>query len=186
MEFNPATHCPPQTIAASQSKNATRSWNEPATNYGAKLMNSARKQKMMIVFSILFGSAAAVGLVLYAIDQGLNVFFTPTEIVEGKVPPGQNIRIGGMVKEGSVVFEGSGIEFIATDTNADVKVAFTGVPPNLFREGQGEVADGVMDENGIFQAREILAKHDENYMSAEVKAAMDAAKKKQAAEVTAQ
>ena len=64
-------------------------------------MNSARKQKMTIVFSILFGSAVAVGLVLYAVDQGLNVFFTPTEIVEGKVPPGQNIRVGGMVKEGS-------------------------------------------------------------------------------------
>lgn len=152
-------------------------------------MNSARKQKLTIVFFILFGSAAAVGLVLYAFQQGINVFFTPTEIAEGKVPAGQNIRIGGMVKQGSLVsegLEGTHIEFIATDTNADIPVAYTGVLPDLFREGQGVVADGVVDENGVFQARQILAKHDENYMSAEVKAALDAAEKKKVAEVTPQ
>ncbi|MES2624372.1 MAG: cytochrome c maturation protein CcmE [Pseudomonadota bacterium] len=152
-------------------------------------MNSARKQKMTIVFFILFGSAVTVGLILFALNEGINVFFTPTEIAEGKVPAGQNIRIGGMVKEGSLVsdgLEGTSIEFITTDTNADVKVAFTGVLPDLFREGQGVVAEGVVDADGVFQANQILAKHDENYMSAEVKAAMDAAKKKQAAEVTAQ
>jgi len=152
-------------------------------------MHSARKQKLTIVFFILLGSAVTVGLVLYAFNQGLNVFFTPTEIAEGKVPEGQNIRIGGMVKEGSLVsegLEGTRIEFITTDTNEDVKVVYTGVLPDLFREGQGVVAEGVVDADGVFQARQILAKHDENYMSAEVKAAMDAAKKKQAAEVTSQ
>ncbi len=149
-------------------------------------MHSARKQKLMIVCSILLGSAVAVGLVLYAFNQGINVFFTPTEIADGKVPAGQNIRIGGMVKQGSLVsegLEGTRIEFIATDTNADVLVAYTGVLPDLFREGQGVVAEGVMDPDGVFQARQILAKHDENYMSAEVKAALDAAVKKKAAEV---
>ena len=152
-------------------------------------MHSARKQKMMIVLSILLGSAVAVGLVLYAFNQGLNVFFTPTEIADGKVPAGQNIRIGGMVKEGSLVsegLEGTRIEFIATDFETDIPVAYTGVLPDLFREGQGVVAEGVVDANGVFQARQILAKHDENYMSAEVKAALDAAGKTKSGEAIPQ
>jgi cytochrome c-type biogenesis protein CcmE len=152
-------------------------------------MQSARKQKMMIVVSILLGSAVAVGLVLYAFDQGLNVFFTPTEIAEGKVPAGQNIRIGGMVKEGSLVsegLEGTSIEFVATDFKSEIPVAYTGVLPDLFREGQGVVAEGVVDANGVFQAKQILAKHDENYMSAEVKAALDAAGKTKSGEAISQ
>jgi cytochrome c-type biogenesis protein CcmE len=147
-------------------------------------MTPARKQKLMIVGSIVLGSAIAVGLMLYAFDQGLNVFFTPTEIAEGKVGPDQNIRIGGMVKMGSLVkqgLEGTRIEFMATDTNVDIPVAYTGVLPDLFREGQGVVAEGHIDANGVFQANTILAKHDENYMSAEVKAALDAAAQKKAA-----
>lgn len=150
-------------------------------------MHPARKQKLLIVGSILFGSALAVGLLLYAFDQGINVFFTPTEIAEGKVRPQQNIRIGGMVKMGSLVKEGldgTRIEFIATDTNVDIPVVYTGVLPDLFREGQGVVADGFIDEQGVFQAQSILAKHDENYMSAEVKAALDAAAKHKAEAVT--
>lgn len=140
-------------------------------------MHSARKQKLMVVFFILFGSAVTVSLILYAFNEGLNAFFTPTEIAEGKAADSPNVRIGGMVKEGSVVREGEGthIEFITTDFNADVPVSYTGVLPDLFREGQGVVAEGYIDSNGIFQARQILAKHDENYMSAEVKAALDAA-----------
>lgn len=147
-------------------------------------MTPARKQKLMIVGSIVLGSAVAVGLMLYAFDQGLNVFFTPTEIAEGKVGADQNIRIGGMVKMGSLVkqgLEGTRIEFIATDTNVDIPVAYTGVLPDLFREGQGVVAEGHIDANGVFQANTILAKHDENYMSAEVKAALDAAAQKKTA-----
>ena len=145
-------------------------------------MNPVRRQKLLVVASILFGSAVTVGLLLLAFNKGLNLFFTPTEIVEGKVSQGQNIRIGGMVKKGSVVRQGTGtrIEFVATDFNEDLPVVYTGVLPDLFREGQGLEADGHMDANGVFQADSILAKHDENYMSAEVKAAMDAAKKKQA------
>ena len=146
-------------------------------------MNKARKQRLMVVMFIILGAAVAVGLVLVAFNEGLNVFFTPTEIAEGKVTPNQNIRIGGMVKTGSVVKEGldgTRIEFITTDFNADVAVAFDGVLPDLFREGQGVVAEGYVDDSGVFQARQILAKHDENYMSAEVKSALDAAEKKQA------
>lgn len=147
-------------------------------------MHAARKQKLMIVLFILLGSAAAVGLVLVAFNEGLNAFFTPTEIAEGKVSGQQNIRIGGMVKEGSLRkegLEGARIEFVTTDYNADIPVAYTGILPDLFREGQGVVADGYIDENGVFQARQILAKHDENYMSAEVKAALDAAEQRKAA-----
>jgi len=147
-------------------------------------MHPARKQKLLIVLFILLGSAATVGLMLVAFEEGLNVFFTPTEIVEGKVSGQQNIRIGGMVKQGSLVregLEGTRIEFVATDFNADIPVAYTGVLPDLFREGQGVVAEGFIDESGVFQARQILAKHDENYMSAEVKAAMEAGKQRQAA-----
>lgn len=151
-------------------------------------MHPARKQKLLMVGSILFGSALAVGLLLYAFDQGINVFFTPTEIAEGKVRPEQNIRIGGMVKMGSLVkqgLEGTRIEFIATDTNVDIPVVYTGVLPDLFREGQGVVADGYLDENGVFQAKTILAKHDENYMSAEVKEALDAAERRKAQDAAA-
>ena len=137
----------------------------------------------MIVLFIVAGSALAVGLMLYALNQGINVFFTPTEVAEGEVPPGQNIRIGGMVKEGSVDKEdqeGTLIKFVVTDFIADVPVSYIGVLPDLFREGQGVVAEGVIDSNGIFQANNILAKHDENYMSAEVKEALDAAERRQA------
>ena len=146
-------------------------------------MQSARKQRLMVVMFIILGAAVTVGLVLVAFNEGLNVFFTPTEIAEGKAVDNRNIRIGGMVKVGSVVkdgLDGTRIEFVTTDFNKDVPVAFNGVLPDLFREGQGVVAEGYIDENGVFQARQILAKHDENYMSAEVKSALDAAEKKKA------
>lgn len=140
-------------------------------------MLAARKQKLMIVLFIVIGSALAVALVLVALKEGVNVFFTPTEISQGAAPVGQNIRIGGMVKMGSLnktSLEGARVEFLATDCFVDIPVQYTGVLPDLFREGQGVVADGVMDEFGVFQARQILAKHDENYMPAESQAALEA------------
>jgi cytochrome c-type biogenesis protein CcmE len=152
-------------------------------------MLAARKQKLYIVMFILLGTAVIVGLLTFAFREGLNVFITPTEISEGRADGVDNIRIGGMVKMGSLKrdgLEGTRIEFITTDFNADVPVAYDGVLPDLFREGQGVVAEGYIDEQGVFQARSILAKHDENYMSAEVKAALDAAEGKQAEAATAQ
>lgn len=148
-------------------------------------MLAHRRQRLMIVIFIVLGSALAVGLMLFALNRGVNVFFTPAEIADGMVPEGQNIRIGGMVKEGSVDRDGqvgTTIQFVATDGIADLPVMYTGVLPDLFREGQGVVAEGVIDRNGVLQANKILAKHDENYMSAEVKNAMDKAKQRQAAE----
>ena len=141
-------------------------------------MLAHRKQRLAIVLFIILGSALAVGLVLYAFKQGINVFYTPTEISKGVAPIQQNIRIGGMVKEGSVTstgLEGTTINFIATDFCNDIPVSYTGVLPDLFREGQGVVADGFINQQGVFNASQILAKHDENYMSAEVKASLDAA-----------
>jgi len=137
-----------------------------------------RQQKLAIVLFIVFGAAVAVGLVLYAFNEGINVFYTPTEVSEGIVPENQNFRIGGMVKMGSVIkdgLDGAEVNFLATDFCNDVLVSYSGPLPDLFREGQGVVADGALDERGIFQATQILAKHDENYMSAEVKASLDAA-----------
>ena len=141
-------------------------------------MLAHRQQKLAIVLFIVFGTALAVGLVLYALNEGINVFYTPTEISAGEVPQNQNFRIGGMVKMGSVVkdgLDGAEVNFLATDFCNDVLVSFSGPLPDLFREGQGVVADGYIDDRGIFQATQILAKHDENYMSAEVKASLDAA-----------
>ena len=141
-------------------------------------MLAHRKQKLTIVFFIIFGTAVAAGLVLFALREGINVFYTPTEVSAGDVPPGQNFRIGGMVKMGSldkIGQQGADVSFIATDFCNDVEVAYSGPLPDLFREGQGLVADGQLDQEGVFQASRILAKHDENYMSAEVKASLDAA-----------
>jgi len=137
-----------------------------------------RQQKLAIVLFIVFGAAVAVGLVLYALNEGINVFYTPTEVSEGIVPENQNFRIGGMVKMGSVIkdgLDGAEVNFLATDFCNDVLVSYSGPLPDLFREGQGVVADGALDERGIFQATQRLAKHDEKYMSAEVKASLDAA-----------
>jgi len=136
-----------------------------------------RQQKLAIVLFIISGSALAVGLVLFALNEGLNVFYTPTEVSEGAVPAGQSFRIGGMVKMGSLEkenLEGTEINFVTIDFCNDVLVSYSGPLPDLFREGQGVVADGALNELGTFQATQILAKHDENYMSAEVKASLDA------------
>lgn len=141
-------------------------------------MLAHRQQRLAIVLFIVFGTAIAVGLVLVALDEGINVFYTPTEVSSGLVPENQNFRIGGMVKMGSVIkdgLEGAEVNFLTTDFCNDVLVSYSGPLPDLFREGQGVVADGYIDNRGTFQATQILAKHDENYMSAEVKASLDAA-----------
>jgi len=141
-------------------------------------MLAHRQQRLAIVLFIIFGTAIAVGLVLVALNEGINVFYTPTEVSEGAVPGNQNFRIGGMVKMGSVIkdgLEGAEVNFLTTDFCNDVLVSYSGPLPDLFREGQGVVADGYIDDGGIFQATQILAKHDENYMSAEVKASLEAA-----------
>lgn len=140
-------------------------------------MKPHRRKKLGIIIFIAAGLGTAIGLSLYALSNNIDLFFTPTQVAAGEVTPGQRIRVGGMVKEGSVEHSQEILEvsFITTDYNHDVRIQYAGILPDLFREGQGIVAEGAMAEDGTFIASRVLAKHDENYMSVEVKAALDAA-----------
>jgi cytochrome c-type biogenesis protein CcmE len=129
-----------------------------------------RKQKRL---SLILGGLAvlglAAGLVLYALRDTIVFFHTPSEIADGKVPEGQRFRLGGMVEEGSVQKEGGTVTtFVVTDTLATLKVRYSGILPDLFREGQGVVAEGKVGPDGTFVADTVLAKHDENYMPREL------------------
>ncbi len=140
-------------------------------------MKPHRRKKLGIVLFIAAGLSVSVGLILYAMSQNINLFYTPTQVAQGEVGVGQQIRIGGMVKEGSVVSASDSLQvrFETTDYVHAVPIEYEGILPDLFREGQGIVAEGTVDAAGIFHASRVLAKHDENYMSQEVKAALDAA-----------
>jgi cytochrome c-type biogenesis protein CcmE len=106
-------------------------------------------------------------------------FVTPSEIAAGKAPQGKTFRVGGMVKEGSLTRDNLTVSFIITDTARDVKVTYTGILPDLFKEGKGAVAQGRMNPDGTFTATEVLAKHDENYMPPEAGHAIEQAQKAQ-------
>lgn len=142
-------------------------------------MNPKRKKRMAFVIAIVVGVSVAVGLSLYALNQNINLFFSPTQIAAGDAPVGQRIRAGGMVVDGSVKRDQQTLKvrFGLTDYESDVTVEYTGILPDLFREGQGIVAQGAMNEQGIFIASEVLAKHDEEYMPPEVQEALDDAGK---------
>jgi cytochrome c-type biogenesis protein CcmE len=119
--------------------------------------------------------AVAVILVMFALKDSIVFFHTPSDIVEKGVKPGERIRLGGMVEKGSVIRgQGTTISFKVTDTLKEIPVTFTGVLPDLFREGQGVVAEGVLDGSGGFKADTVLAKHDANYMPREVAKALEA------------
>ncbi|MDH7943003.1 cytochrome c maturation protein CcmE [Pseudohongiella sp. SYSU M77423] len=140
-------------------------------------MKPHRRKKLGIILFIATGLSVAIGLSLYALSSNIDLFFTPSQVAAGEVTPGQRIRVGGMVKEGSVEHNQQDLQvrFIATDYSHDVDIYYSGILPDLFREGQGIVVEGAMGADGTFIASRVLAKHDENYMSPEVKAAMDAA-----------
>ncbi|MBP9905136.1 MAG: cytochrome c maturation protein CcmE [Rhodoferax sp.] len=135
--------------------------------------------------AIITGGLAAVGLAAYfvlnAFESNLVFFFTPTQIEAGEAPKGRAFRVGGMVKEGSIKRDNMTVNFIVTDTARDVKVSYTGILPDLFKEGKGVVAQGQLDNSGHFTATEVLAKHDENYMPPEAQHAMDQAQINKAA-----
>ena len=137
-------------------------------------MHPVRKQRLYVVAFIVIFSSAAVALMLYALSGNINLFYPPEDIAAGKAPSGQSIRAGGMVVEGSVLRaeDGLTVGFQITDYKAIVNVVYTGILPDLFAEGQGVVASGKLDEQGVFQASEVLAKHDENYMPPEVAEAL--------------
>lgn len=140
-------------------------------------MKPHRRKRLGIIVFIAMGLSLAIGLTLFALRQNINMFYTPTQVASGEVNSGVNFRIGGMVKEGTVAEAQDSlmVQFVTTDYVSDVPVRYEGILPDLFREGQGVVAEGQIDANGVFLASKVLAKHDENYMSAEVKAALDAA-----------
>ena len=140
-------------------------------------MNPVRKQRLVVVLFIATGVSAAIGLALYAMNQNINLFFNPSQVEQGEAPLEQMIRIGGMVVEGSVNRDNStlDVQFDITDFKSTVTVAFSGILPDLFREGQGIVTTGKLDQFGVFRADEVLAKHDENYMPPEVQRALDKA-----------
>jgi cytochrome c-type biogenesis protein CcmE len=134
-----------------------------------------RKQKRG---ALIGGGVATLGvaliLVLFALQDSIVFFHTPSDIIEKGAEAGQRIRLGGLVEKGSVVHEGTTVKFKVTDTLKDMPVTFTGVLPDLFREGQGVVAEGVLDGKGGFKADSVLAKHDENYMPRNVAKALEA------------
>lgn len=129
-----------------------------------------RKQKRLALIGGAVGVLGlAVGLVLFALRDNVVFFYGPTELAEKHVAPGLRLRIGGLVKPGTLVhLEGKSIGFDVTDGNHDVPVSYTGLLPDLFKEGQGVVAEGALDKAGQFRADSILAKHDERYMPREV------------------
>jgi cytochrome c-type biogenesis protein CcmE len=133
-------------------------------------MHPVRKQRLYIVLFIALFSSAAIGLVVYALRGNINLFYPPADVVAGLAPVGQPIRVGGMVLEDSLqrADNSLAIRFKLTDYQEAVEVVYVGILPDLFAEGQGAVASGVLNDEGVLEATEILAKHDENYMPPEV------------------
>lgn len=139
-------------------------------------MKPRHKRTAIIVGALIAISIAAV-LILNALNSNIALYVTPSEVAAGKSPAGQVFRIGGMVKDGSVKRDGLTVNFVITDMVKDIPVAYTGILPDLFKEGKGAVIQGRLDPSGKFVASEVLAKHDENYMPPEAKHALEQAQK---------
>ena len=131
-----------------------------------------RARRLAIALGVLVALTAATVLTLNAFRSNLVFFHTPTEVAEGKVPRDRPLRIGGMVREGSVRREGVNVRFVVTDMARDITVRYTGTLPDLFKEGKGVVAQGRLAPDGQLEAQEVLAKHDENYMPPEAAQAL--------------
>lgn len=141
-----------------------------------------RRKKLGLIVLLILGVGTAVGMVTMALKENINLFFSPSQIVAGEAPQEHTFRLGGMVRTGSVKRSNSSLEvaFEVTDTVKSVPVSYTGILPDLFREGQGIVAQGKLRADGTFVASEVLAKHDENYMPPEAADAIKNAQKMQA------
>jgi cytochrome c-type biogenesis protein CcmE len=133
-------------------------------------INSKHKQRLAWIIILLLGVGAAVALGLVAFNANIQLFFLPSQIAAGEAPKGQVIRVGGLVEKNSVqrATDSLKIHFYVTDNKKTVPVKYEGILPDLFREGQGIVAIGKLQDDGSFNATEILAKHDENYMPPQV------------------
>ena len=134
-----------------------------------------RMQRLSIIVGAVASLGIAATLVLRALDSNVAFFFTPTQVSAGEAPKERVFRVGGLVKPGSVNREQMTVRFVITDTARDIPVSYTGILPDLFKEGKGAVAQGRLNARGEFEASEVLAKHDENYMPPEAQHAIDSA-----------
>lgn len=126
-------------------------------------------RRLALISTAGFTLAIAAGLILFALRDSIVFFYGPTEMAEKAPPPGTRLRIGGRVKRGSLIHGGSStVTFVVTDLKQEIKVSYTGLLPDLFREGQGVVAEGTVEGPGLFHADAVLAKHDERYMPKEI------------------
>jgi cytochrome c-type biogenesis protein CcmE len=134
-----------------------------------------RHKRLIAIAAGIAALGVAAALVLSAFQQNLVFFFTPSQVAANEAPQGRTFRIGGMVEKGSVKREGVEVRFVVTDTAKTIPVVYNGALPDLFREGKGVVAQGQLGPDGVFRAREVLAKHDENYMPPEAAEAVQKA-----------
>ena len=141
-----------------------------------------RHQRFLLIAVGVAALSVAGMFVLNAFQSNLVFFFTPTQVFQGEAPKERAFRVGGMVKEGSLVKDGENIQFVVTDFAHEVPVKYKGLLPDLFKEGKGVVAQGKLSENKLFAASEVLAKHDENYMPPEAQHALDQAAAAKAAQ----
>ncbi|MFZ0469887.1 MAG: cytochrome c maturation protein CcmE [Thiogranum sp.] len=137
-------------------------------------MRAARKKRLYLILLVVVGVGVAAALALNAFNQNLMFFYSPSEVNAGKAPPHHPFRLGGLVTDGSLkrLPNGLTVQFDVTDLQKTVSIQYTGILPDLFREGQGIVAHGQMRDDGVFVADEVLAKHDEKYMPPEVAASL--------------
>jgi cytochrome c-type biogenesis protein CcmE len=139
-----------------------------------------RHKKIAIAVGLLGAVGVCIGLILNAFNSNLQFAYTPTQIAAKEAPEGRTLRVGGLVQAGTVVRDGVTVRFTVTDTVKAVPVRYEGILPDLFKEGKGVVAQGKLGPDGVFAAREVLAKHDENYMPPEAADAMQRAAKSKA------
>jgi cytochrome c-type biogenesis protein CcmE len=139
----------------------------------------AWKKRGAVVVAGLAAVGIAAALVLNALNSNIALYVTPSDVAAGKSPSGQAFRIGGMVKDGSLRRDNLTVHFVVTDTAREIPVSYTGILPDLFKEGKGAVVQGRLGADGRFTASEVLAKHDENYMPPQAQHALDEARKTQ-------
>lgn len=138
-------------------------------------MNRVRKQRLLVVTAVLMGLAITAGLALYALRQNINLFYSPQQVTSGEAPVGHKMRVGGLVVKGSVKRNPKtlDVQFDLTDGDGTFTVYYHGILPDLFREGQGIVANGTLESRHKFRASQVLAKHDATYMAPGVKEALE-------------
>ena len=135
----------------------------------------ARHKRIALIVGGLASLGVAAYFVLNALNSNIALFYTPTQVLAGEVPRERTFRVGGLVQAGTVARDGVTVRFTVTDTAKTVPVRYEGILPDLFKEGKGVVAQGQLGSDGVFVAREVLAKHDENYMPPEAQQALDQA-----------